>query len=297
MSQNYKECIHSPGAGHQEMIWNKTLKMKEDGLNESKARELQMVEWDGYHIDVSTAIDRAVVRVYSENTGKAKKKKNWPKANKGEIQSIAEKNPCTLQELRKESPYPESKLKLIPTAAILQLSFPKGSLVCLGESVQSCSTKKVTEFCASNENLPFIVPRTMSEKFGTSQDGKKSPRCNNNTGPERFIVIEFDDMEESVQISMIKYLSGFLPLVLVLHSGGKSFHAWFTGCGASEERVFAFRCRAASLGADRAVFTKSQMVRTPNQTRGKDGKLQELHYFDSSKLPISYGGAPSINFD
>ena len=86
----------------------------------------------------------------------------------------------------------------------------------------------------------------MSGEFGLSQDGKVSTRCNDNTGPERYVVIEFDDMEENVQISMIKHLSQFLPLVLVLHSGGKSFHAWFNGCDASEDRVLAFRRHAAS---------------------------------------------------
>ena len=100
-----------------------------------------------------------------------------------------------------------------------------------------------------------------------------------------------------VQISIIKHLSQFLPLVLVLHSGGKSFHAWFNGCDASEDRVLAFRRHAATLGADKAVFTKCQMVRMPNQNRENNGNLQELHYFDTLKLPRSSAGTASINFD
>jgi hypothetical protein len=103
-------------------------------------------------------------------------------------------------------------------------------------------------------------------------------------------------MEENVQVSMIKHLRQFLPLVLVLHSGGKSFHAWFNGCDSSEERVLAFRRHAASLGADKAVFTRCQMVRMPNQRREENGNLQELHYFAPLNLPSSTQ-SPSINFD
>jgi hypothetical protein len=297
MKHTSKNCIHPPGSGHQEKIWEKALKLKKKKRNQEDAKRIIKKEWDDYHKDVGPAVDRAVERVFSSNLKKDKGKKPWPKGDKNKIKAVAEKKPYSLEELRKESPHKESKLKVIPRWGILQLLFPKGSLVCLGESVKSWSTKKLEEFCCSDENLPFIVPRTMSDEFGIKQGGEISTRCNHNTGPERFVVIEFDGMEENVQISMINHLRKFLPLVLVLHSGGKSFHAWFNGCDAREERVLAFRRHAASLGADRAVFTKSQMIRMPNQIRGENGKLQELHYFDPGKLPTTSNGAPAINFD
>jgi len=295
MTQSATHC-HPPGSGHQKMIWSQALKLKKEGVSKREALIAMKNEWSGYHKDITPAIDRAGEKVYSGNLKKDTGKKSWPEVDKNEIEAVAEKNPHSLQELRKESPYPESELGKISSWWLLQLLFPKGSLVCLGESVPSCSTKKLEEFFCSNENLPFIVPRTMSEEFGVSLDGEISNRCNNNTGPERFVVIEFDDMEENVQVSMIKHLSQFLPLVLVLHSGGKSFHAWFNGCDSSEERVLAFRRHAASLGADKAVFTMCQMVRMPNQCREENGNLQELHYFAPLNLPSSTQ-SPSINFD
>ena len=295
MTQSATHC-HPPGSGHQKMIWSQALKLKKEGVSKEEAIIAMKNEWSGYYKDITPAIDRAGEKVYSGNLKKDTGKKSWPEADKNEIEAVAEKNPHSLQELRKESPYPESELGKISSWWLLQLLFPKGSLVCLGESAQSCSTKKLEEFFCSNENLPFIVPRTMSEEFGVSLDGEISNRCNHNTGPERFVVIEFDDMEENVQVSMIKHLSQFLPLVLVLHSGGKSFHAWFNGCDSSEERVLAFRRHAASLGADKAVFTRCQMVRMPNQYREENGNLQELHYFAPLNLPSSTQ-SPSINFD
>lgn len=295
MTQSATHC-HPPGSGHQKMIWSQALKLKKEGVSKEEAIIAMKNEWSGYYKDITPAIDRAGEKVYSGNLKKDTGKKSWPEVDKNEIEAVAEKNPHSLQELRKESPYPESELGKISSWWLLQLLFPKGSLVCLGESVESYSTKKLEEFFCSNENLPFIVPRTMSEEFGVSLDGEISNRCNNNTGPERFVVIEFDDMEENVQVSMIKHLSQFLPLVLVLHSGGKSFHAWFNGCDSSEERVLAFRRHAASLGADKAVFTRCQMVRMPNQYREENGNLQELHYFAPLNLPSSTQ-SPSINFD
>lgn len=295
MTQSATHC-HPPGSGHQKKIWSQALNLQKEGVSRREALIAMKNEWSGYYKDITPAIDRVTEKVYSGNLKKDTGKKSWPEADKNEIEAVAEKTPYSLQELRKESPYPESKLGKISPGGLLQLLFPKGSLVCLGESVPSCSTKKLEEFFCSNENLPFIVPRTMSEEFGVSLDGEISNRCNNNTGPERFVVIEFDDMEENVQVSMIKHLSQFLPLVLVLHSGGKSFHAWFNGCDSSEERVLAFRRHAASLGADKAVFTMCQMVRMPNQCREENGNLQELHYFAPLNLPSSTQ-SPSINFD
>ncbi|MEL0005039.1 MAG: AAA family ATPase [Opitutales bacterium] len=295
MTQSATHC-HPPGSGHQKKIWIQALNLKKEGVSRREALIAMKNEWSGYHKDISPAIDRAWEKVYSGNLKKDTGKKSWPEADKNEIEAVAEKKPYSLQELRKESPYPASELSKIPPCGLLQLLFPKDSLICLGESVESFSTKTLDEFCASEKNLPFIVPRTMCNEFGLSQDGKVSPRCNDNAGPERFVVIEFDDMEENVQVSMIKHLRQFLPLVLVLHSGGKSFHAWFNGCDSSEERVFAFRRHAASLGADKAVFTRCQMVRMPNQCREENGNLQELHYFAPLNLPSSTQ-SPSINFD
>ena len=295
MTQSATHC-HPPGSGHQKMIWSQALKLKKEGVSKEEAIIAMKNEWSGYYKDITPAIDRAWEKVYSGNLKKDTGKKSWPEADKNEIEAVAEKKPYSLQELRKESPYPASELSKIPPCGLLQLLFPKDSLICLGESVESFSTKTLDEFCASEKNLPFIVPRTMCNEFGLSQDGKVSPRCNDNAGPERFVVIEFDDMEENVQVSMIKHLGQFLPLVLVLHSGGKSFHAWFNGCDSSEERVLAFRRHAASLGADKAVFTRCQMVRMPNQCREENGNLQELHYFAPLNLPSSTQ-SPSINFD
>lgn len=297
MIKEKNECIHPPRSGHQKKIWDKALELKKTKVTQEDARSMINEEWQGYHQDVRQAVDRAVERVYSSKLKKDKGKKPWPAVDEDELRAIAEEKPYSLEDLRNDSPYPASELSKIPPCGLLQLLFPKDSLICLGESVESSSTKTLEEFCASEKNLRFTVPRTMRNEFGISQDGQVSPRCNDNAGPERYVVIEFDDMEGDVQISMIKHLSQFLPLVLVLHSGGKSFHAWFNGCTASEDRVLAFRRHAASLGADKAVFTKCQMVRMPNQNREKNGNLQELHYLDLSKLPSSSAGAPSIDFD
>ena len=137
MTQSATHC-HPPGSGHQKMIWIQALKLKKEGVSRREALTAMINEWSGYHKDITPAIDRAGEKVYSGNLKKDTGKKSWPEADKNEIEAVADKNPYSLQELRKESPYPESELGKISSLGLLQLLFPKGSLVCLGESVPSC---------------------------------------------------------------------------------------------------------------------------------------------------------------
>jgi hypothetical protein len=92
------------------MIWIQALKLKKEGVSRREALTAMKNEWSGYHKDITPAIDRAGEKVYSGNLKKDTGKKSWPEADKNEIEAVADKNPYSLQELRKESPYPESEL-------------------------------------------------------------------------------------------------------------------------------------------------------------------------------------------
>jgi hypothetical protein len=279
------ECKHPPGSGHQKKIWIKALELKKEGTPQKFALKTLYDDWSGYHKDIRPAIERAVERVYSYNLRSREKRTPWPKGDRKLIETIVHENSYSLAELNKSSPYPSEKLEKIPSGALLQLLFERESLICMGQTKYNPSIRTVKEFCSSNEIGEYIVPRTMLGECNLNDQGEVSARCNNNTGPERYVVIEFDHSSSSEQLSIIKHLKDFLPLVLVIHSGNKSFHSWFNGCNAPAERVQRFRQYAAALGADTALFTKCQLVRTPNQTREENGKKQVLHYFDHTKIP------------
>jgi hypothetical protein len=73
----------------------------------------------------------------------------------------------------------------------------------------------------------------------------------------------------------------FAPLVLAVHSGGKSLHGWFFVAGQPDEKIERFFRYAVSLGADPATWTKSQFVRMPDGTR--DNGIRQTVYFTNFK--------------
>jgi len=82
---------------------------------------------------------------------------------------------------------------------------------------------------------------------------------------------------------LLMHLAKYGPLVLVVHSGNKSLHGWFSCRGQSDERQAKFFRYAASLGADPRTWSKSQFVRMPDGTRD-NGTLQRVYYCNPTKI-------------
>jgi len=172
------------------------------------------------------------------------------------------------------------------TEAYIDALFPGNPLLCVGKTSSIFATRTREEWRGKLTGQQFIVPSPMSRVTGTTQDGKPSQHCLDNTGPRRFAVIECDKGSADEQAAILYHLRfqrGF-PLVLVVHSGGKSLHGWFNVLGLPEARVEAFYRHCVSLGADRATYTRSQFVRLPDGLR-EDGQRQTVDYFDPSVLP------------
>jgi hypothetical protein len=285
--------IQKPISGHQQEVWAKAHSLKRSGFSQEEALAEMSNHWGDYHKDVSPAVRRAAERVYSG--GFVRRGRAYPPSSEELISKVVQENPFTVSDLQGASPCagPES----FPTWGMLQLLFPSDALICMGESPSEFKTKPLEEFVDEGGGLPLIVPRTMARRSGLTLEGKVSERCNDNAGPLRYVVVEFDDAGEDEQACLHRHLSQFLPLVLVLHSGGKSLHGWHNAVGASEERVDRFKMYAAALGADPQVFVPSQMVRMPNAIRPENGELQRLLYFDNGMLPSKAEGEAVIDFD
>ena len=136
----------------------------------------------------------------------------------------------------------------------------------------------------------LVVPSPMTSKFGQTQDGKPSQHTLDSTGARRFLVAEFDSGGLDEHAAVIWHLRKFLPLVMVLHSGGKSLHAWWNCGGFPEERLLRFFRYAVSLGADPPTWTRSQFVRVPQGWREDKQAVQAVHFFNPACLPDK-GGA------
>ena len=169
------------------------------------------------------------------------------------------------------------------TESIIDILFPGNPLLCVGNDNSRFQTAPREELRGTLESMALIVPNPMSALTGKTQDGKVSAHTLDNTGPRRFFVVDQDTGTIEDQSIIVLYLRQFAKLVMVLHSGGKSLHAWFYVAEMPEDECRKFMSLAILAGADRSLMTKSQFVRMPDGTR-QTGERQTVHYFDSTAL-------------
>jgi hypothetical protein len=170
------------------------------------------------------------------------------------------------------------------TETLVDMLFPGDPLLCCGKSNREFDTKHREAWRGQLAELALIVPSSMTAPTGQTKDGRQSAHTLDNTGPRRFLVVEFDTGTTDDHAALLLHLAGKGPLVLAVHSGGKSLHGWFRAAGASEEKLMKFFRYAVSLGADPATWTRSQFVRMPDGRRD-NGARQTVFFFHPKILP------------
>ena len=224
----------------------------------------------------------------------------WPAVDYATVHKIVLGSRVRLKQLQANSPVHVGTDRPM-TEQILDALFPGDPLLCFGRSPNYFSTRPREFWRGKESSFQFIVPNTMTNETGLTRDGKVSRRCLDNTGPRRFLVIEFDISEDDgkwapyvrewkakgisvldANVALLLELArrGLprLPLALAVHSAGKSLHAWYWCEGLTDEQLRPFMERAVRLGADYATWTKCQLVRMPDGTRD-NGKRQQVHFF------------------
>ena len=168
-----------------------------------------------------------------------------------------------------------------PSSFLPQL-FKEDELLCVAADTWTYATIYRDEVCeiSATYALEFIVPSAMTSKTGTTVEGKVSAHTKDNTGERIYLVVEFDQASTTDQFSFHKYLSSKMPLVLMLHSGGKSIHGWYYVEGREDEEIKSFFDLACQLGADRKTWTPSQFIRLPAGRNNKHNKTQQVIYFN-----------------
>jgi hypothetical protein len=205
----------------------------------------------------------------------------WPKFDPS-LHAEVIRNASGLEDLHRLSPVRDECLLCDPEQ-LVDLLFPGNPLICCGWSNKCFETKPRAEWRGKLARMQFIVPSPMSSVTGRTQQGKESYRSLSNVGPRRFLVVEFDRGSLDEQAAVILTLGGFAPLVLVVHSGGKSLHAWFFCQGQAEERLQRYCAHAARLGADTATFCPVQLVRMPAGLR-ENGNTQKVHFLNPNAI-------------
>jgi len=201
----------------------------------------------------------------------------WPRVNQEQRAAILRDNGglADLWELSK----PRIEDNAQRTEEIIDRLFPGNPLLCCGKSSQEFDTRPREDWRGGLAQLQFIVPSPMTAQIGLTKDGKESAHALSNTGPRRFLVVEFDTGTTDDHAALLIHLAGYAPLVCAVHSGNKSLHGWFFVAGQPEEKALKFFRYAVSLGADYATWTRSQFVRMPDGTRD-NGKRQTVFFLN-----------------
>jgi len=188
------------------------------------------------------------------------------------------------------------------TGEIIDILFPGNPLLCCGWNRHHFDTRPRNRWYKLDD-LQFIVPNPMTAPVGLTRTGKLSAHALSNTGRRRFLIVEFDfDVSDcagearllerlttegrdvrDLCAALLLHLAEKAPLVLVVHSGGKSLHGWFYCTDVTEEKVLRFFRYAVSLGADQANWNPSQFARMPDGLR-KNSKRQAVYFFNPAVL-------------
>lgn len=223
----------------------------------------------------------------------------WPQRNLGKIEEIALGNPG-LPGLRSLSPIDG---KQVDAEEAVDHLFPGNPLLCIGLTPKYCETLPREEWRGHLSKHQLIVPSPMSARGGISQEGRSSPRTLSNTGPRKFLVVEFDFREcdeggnatpvasllrrlreKDVAVwdlcaSLHLHLSAYRRLAMVVHSGGKSLHGWYPCDDQTDSDLLGFMQYAVSLGADRATWVRCQFIRLPGGLRRPGKVRQSIEFF------------------
>lgn len=134
-----------------------------------------------------------------------------------------------------------------------------------------------------------IVPNPLTGKQGLTKDGKPSWRADSCVTAFRFATIESDHMQLDQQI---RFWAGVkLPVVALLHSGGKSIHGWVridaSDRGEWEQDVEGMLFEMLKpLGIDGSCKNEARLSRMPGHFRTEKDHWQKLMYLDPVGRPL-----------
>jgi hypothetical protein len=227
----------------------------------------------------------------------------WPKADPERINSIATGG-GGLYELWEQSPI-RFEDGSSHAEEIIDAVFPGNPLLCCGKSDEVFATRCRQTWRGHLHRLAKIVPNPMLAPKGRTRDtGRLSEHTLEATAARVYLVVEFDFSEfardgvtpslwaplvrdwQAAGVSVADAsaalhleLAQRLPLVLVVHTGGKSLHGWYYAYARSDAVLRLFMAYAVSLGADPHTWCRSQFVRLPDGRR-ESGQRQVTYYFN-----------------
>jgi hypothetical protein len=134
-----------------------------------------------------------------------------------------------------------------------------------------------------------IIPNPLSGEPGATKEGKESCRADSCVAAFRFAVVEFDQMPLDQQI---QFWAGVkLPVAALIHSGGKSIHAWVrvdaadTAQWERDIEIVLFDL-FRPLGVDGSCRNEARLSRIPGHFRSDKNQWQRILYLAPQGRPV-----------
>jgi hypothetical protein len=220
-------------------------------------------------------IERALRSARGENKTKTPR---WPSVFPFLVNKVCEKSAVGVRELIERSPVPIHLDQPGNAETWIDWLFTSDALLCTGTKNSNVCTATREELKGHLGGYSLIVPSPMCARTGITKEGEMSARAESNTGPRRFLVVEFDK-EPSLdrQSAVLWHLASYWPLACVVFSANKSLQGWFYCQGEPEEadgKLAKFFYYCVALGADRSMWTRCQLCRMPDGVRN-DNKISD----------------------
>jgi len=236
--------------------------------------------------EVKSAVDRALRDVGID--WRAENKTRPPQFNPHVAAVLAGDYVDALARLESLSPVPTD----ISTADYLRYLFAPGEKVCILNSFtiqgfiwEPHGDTDLRTFPVLPEGVWFVSNPVSGEKEATAA-GKPSVRCRQAITSGRFLLLECDDPELSLDMQAAMIGNLCLPIVSVVTSGGKSLHALahisdgdLSKWNAVKEEL---KGNLPEYGFDPAAMTLERLTRLPGYRRSEKGPgaKQRLVYLD-----------------
>lgn len=244
----------------------------------SQRRDLQTREVENA---VEKAFNSTGIRVRSSNKVfipkqvKTSEDSLWPKtlqklatddASEDAIKDALEQYRWPVTQVIADSPV---KGDIWTTLDILGKLYELEDLMCTGTFFVP-RTRQLSTWQVEGLSGDLFCPNPMRTETGVNLSGKTSQRCRDNVGRRKFIVYECDDtsLDFDQKAALIKCLQEKTgaKLRMIVHSGGKSLHAFFEA-SEDEELNWEFMSVAVRYGGDPDMYRPEQQSRLPNAFR------------------------------
>jgi hypothetical protein len=160
-------------------------------------------------------------------------------------------------------------------------------LVCAAKSVVSSKLIKLSDLISKHrlDSFELTVASPFVDAVVRDNKGNKiNPKRDCNVCKRMYQIVEFDKVESlQDQIRLMLWLNDkdFLDLAMIVYSGNKSLHGWFTCWNNDESEIRTFFQEATKIGADPRMRVPSQFCRMPDGYNQKYKRKQDVIYYRS----------------